>query len=72
MSFPLIPSVDIGGGIRRSPLFKDELQSIPYPEEPEANTTCELALFVLSFHFSHTDVGHVGRSCDEAVGPCVS
>jgi hypothetical protein len=40
MSFPLIPSVDIGNGIRRSPLFKDELMSLPYPEEPLVNTSC--------------------------------
>jgi len=39
MSFPLIPSVDIGNGIRRSPLFKDELLSLPYPEEPHVNTS---------------------------------
>ena len=40
MSFPEIPSVNVGNGIRRSPLFKDGLLSIPYPDEPDVNTTC--------------------------------
>ena len=70
MSFPNIPSVDIGNGIRRSPLFKD-LQSLPYPEEPDANTTCKFLSYSI-FPPSGSKISHAGSPCNETIGFCVS
>ena len=78
MSFPLIPSVDIGNGIRRSPLSRNELLAIPYPDEPDVNTTCTalISLFTYCFvriisnrTFSKTD--HVMKRSAKMYAACI-